>query len=162
LEEHVLEMSKKLFGIEHRDTLTAMHNLGCTYRDQGRFAEAVNLQEQVLAMRQRTLGERHPDTLKTMHTLARTYRKDGSFERAAELEEEVVKMRKEVLGKEHPDTLRSLQHLAEIRNELNDDETVGEELALGKVHCHSEMLANNSQVSETSKTNNNSRDSERR
>jgi tetratricopeptide (TPR) repeat protein len=149
LEEHVLEMSKKLFGIEHRDTLTAMHNLGCTYRDQGRFAEAVDLQEQVLEKRQRTLGERHPDTLKTMHTLARTYSKDGSFERAAELEEEVVKMRKEVLGKEHPDTLRSLQHLAEIRSELSENEAVGEELALGKVHRHTEMLANNSQVNGT-------------
>ena len=50
-------------------------------------------------------------------------------------------MRKEVLGKEYPDTLRSLQHLEEIRSELND---VREELALSKIHRHSEMLANNS------------------
>ena len=48
LEVQVMEMTKKLLGAEHPDTLTTMGNLASTYWNQGRWNEAEQLEVQVM------------------------------------------------------------------------------------------------------------------
>ena len=59
----VIETSKKVLGQEHPDTLTSMSNLASTYRNQGRWKEADELEVQVVDVRARLLGQLYPATL---------------------------------------------------------------------------------------------------
>jgi hypothetical protein len=52
------------------ELLTSMTNLASTYRNQGRWKEAEDLQKQELEICSRVLGKEHPDTLISMENLA--------------------------------------------------------------------------------------------
>ena len=69
-EVSILLYGSDLLGEQHPDTLTAMANLAATYRNQGRWDEAVVLQERVLEARKVVRGEQHPHTLTAMANLA--------------------------------------------------------------------------------------------
>ena len=60
-------------GAEHPDTLMNMANLASTYRDQGRWKEAEELEVQVMEARKRVLGQEHPSTLTSIANLALTF-----------------------------------------------------------------------------------------
>jgi len=62
----VMETRKRVLGEEHLYTLTSMGNLASTYRNQGRWKEAEELDVQVMETRKRVLGEEHPSTLTSM------------------------------------------------------------------------------------------------
>ncbi|MCJ1344811.1 hypothetical protein MMC31_003014 [Peltigera leucophlebia] len=104
--------NEKFLGIEHPDTLTSMAQLASTYRNQGRWKKAEELEVQVMETRERVLGLEHPDTLTSIGNLASTYRDQGRWKEAEELEVQVMETRKRVLGLEHPDTLTSMNNLA--------------------------------------------------
>ncbi|KAF1813614.1 HET-domain-containing protein [Eremomyces bilateralis CBS 781.70] len=108
----VLEMKKRLLGLEHPDTLTSMANLASTYRNQGRWDAAEELEVQVMETRKKKLGADHPHTLSSMANLASTYWNQGRWDAAEELEVQVMETRKKKLGADHPDTLSSLANLA--------------------------------------------------
>jgi tetratricopeptide (TPR) repeat protein len=74
----------------HPDTLISMANLASTYRNQGRWKEAEELEVQVMETRERVLGEEHPDTLTSMANLAVTYRNQGRWDEAEKLEVQVL------------------------------------------------------------------------
>ncbi|KAF6843413.1 Kinesin light chain 5 [Colletotrichum musicola] len=102
----------EILGQEHPSTLTSMANLASTYRNQGRWKEAEELEVRVMEMWKRVLGEEHPHTLTSMANLAATYRNQGRWKEAEELEVRVMETRNTVLGEEHPDTLMSMGNLA--------------------------------------------------
>ncbi|GLB08582.1 hypothetical protein AtubIFM57258_004479 [Aspergillus tubingensis] len=110
----VMELSKRVLGPEHPDTLSSMSNLALTYSYQGQWKEAEELQVQVLELRKRVLGPEHPDTFTSMSNLASTYSDQGQWKEAKELEVQVLELRKRVLGPEHPDTFTSMSNLASI------------------------------------------------
>ncbi|KIN03536.1 hypothetical protein OIDMADRAFT_51496 [Oidiodendron maius Zn] len=62
-----------------------MANLASTYRNQGRWKEAEELQVQVIEMRKRALGAEHPDTITIMANLASTYINQGRWKEAEKL-----------------------------------------------------------------------------
>jgi tetratricopeptide (TPR) repeat protein len=66
----VLDERKKILGVEHPDTISAMGNLAQTYQHLGKYIEAEKLEIQVLDARNRILGVEHPDTILAM---AQTY-----------------------------------------------------------------------------------------
>ncbi|RSL64168.1 hypothetical protein CEP51_013189 [Fusarium floridanum] len=68
-----VETTLKVLGEEHPDTLTSMANLASTFRNQGRWKEAEELEVGVMETRKRVLGEEHPDTLTSMVNLASTF-----------------------------------------------------------------------------------------
>ncbi|KIX00980.1 uncharacterized protein Z518_10046 [Rhinocladiella mackenziei CBS 650.93] len=70
----IMETSSRVLGAEHPSTLTSMANLASTYRNQGRWQDAEELEVQVMETRKRVLGAEHPDTLTSMANLASTYR----------------------------------------------------------------------------------------
>ncbi|KAH8744696.1 hypothetical protein F5882DRAFT_313069, partial [Hyaloscypha sp. PMI_1271] len=59
----------RMLGQEHPSTLTSMGNLASTYRNQGRWKEAEDLEVQVMETSLRVLGAEHPDTLTSMNNL---------------------------------------------------------------------------------------------
>ena len=91
-----MDMTKKLYGAEHPDTLRSMGNLGNTYFNQGRWNEAEHLQIQVMDMAKKLLGSEHLNTLTSMENLACTYRNQGRICESESLEVEVmnIKIRK--------------------------------------------------------------------
>jgi len=86
--------------------------LGRVYYDEGRWAEAEELEVQVMETRKTKLGADHPSTLTSMANLASTYRSQGRWSEAEELEVQVMETRKTKLGADHPDTLTSMHNLA--------------------------------------------------
>jgi tetratricopeptide (TPR) repeat protein len=99
-------------GADQSNTLTGVAYLAATYRNQGRWKEAEELQLQVMEMSQTKLGQDHPDTLTSMANLASTYGNRGLWKEAEELQLQVMETRKRVLGDEHPETLTSMANLA--------------------------------------------------
>ena len=67
-----MKASKKKLGADHPATLTSMGNLASTYRNQGRWDAAEELDVQVMEMSKKKLGADHPDTLTSMANLAST------------------------------------------------------------------------------------------
>src|SRR5436309_15314421 len=90
MDVQVMEMRKRVLGAEHPDTLTSMGNLASTYRNQGRWKEAEELELQVMETRMRVVGAEHPDTLASMYNLAATYGNQGRWKEAEELEVQVM------------------------------------------------------------------------
>jgi len=79
------------------DTLISMGNLAGSYRNQGQWKEAEELEVQVMQMHKRILGEEHPFTLNSKENLAATYRNQGRWKKAEELEVQVMQMHKRIL-----------------------------------------------------------------
>ncbi|KAH6653678.1 hypothetical protein BKA67DRAFT_660234 [Truncatella angustata] len=108
----VIEVSKRVVGAEHPDTLAAMNNLALVYSYQGRLKEAEELSVQLMEAYKRVLGVEHPDTLAAMNTLALTYMGQNRLKEAEELFVRVIEVWKRVVGAEHPDTLAAMNNLA--------------------------------------------------
>jgi hypothetical protein len=90
-----------------------MANLASTYRNQGRWKEAEELEVQVMETRKRVLGAEHPNTLTSMNNFAFTLKEQGRNIEAIKLMTECVQLRIRVSGAEHPHTLTSSATLAE-------------------------------------------------
>jgi len=99
-------------GQEHQNTLASIAFLAITYRRQGRWKEAEELEVQVMETSLRLHGAEHPNTLNSINNLASTYRRQGRWKEAEELGVQVMETRNMVLGAEHPSTLLSLHNLA--------------------------------------------------
>jgi tetratricopeptide (TPR) repeat protein len=112
LQVQVMQITKRVLGDKHPDTLTNMANLALTYVGQGRWKEAEKLEVQVMEMTKRALGDEHHNSLSSMGNLALTYVGQGRWKEAEKLEVQVMETRKRVLGEEHPDTLISMGNLA--------------------------------------------------
>jgi tetratricopeptide (TPR) repeat protein len=62
LQTSLLELSFRVLGEKHPETLIVTVNLARAYWEQGRIKEAEELQAQALEIFSRVLGEKHPDT----------------------------------------------------------------------------------------------------
>ena len=59
----VIETRRKKLGAGHPDTLTSIGSLASTYRDQGRWDAAEELEVQAMEAFKKNLGANHPSTL---------------------------------------------------------------------------------------------------
>ncbi len=98
-----------MLGVEYPDTLISMTNLTSTYRNQGRWKEAEELDVQVMETSKRVLGVEHPDTLTVMNNLAHTWKSQGRNVEALELMKACLLLRTQNLGVDHPDTISSFE-----------------------------------------------------
>jgi CHAT domain-containing protein/Flp pilus assembly protein TadD len=110
--KQALQLSEKVLGKEHPDTLVSMNNLAGLYRSQGRYSEAEPLYKQALQLREKVLGREHPNTLTSMNNLAGLYRSQGRYSEAEPLFKQALQLSEKILGKEHPNTLISMNNLA--------------------------------------------------
>jgi hypothetical protein len=77
----VLEISKRVLGIEHPDTLTRMANLAYTWKRQGRHENAIDLLRKAECLRRRILGSNHYLTMGTMQALQEWETSRGATEK---------------------------------------------------------------------------------
>ena len=112
LQEKVRDYYVATYGVEHPETLRAMHNLARSYDSAGRRDDALKLNEQVLALRRKVLGPENLDTLNTMNNLAIVYFELGRGDEALKLREEVLALYRKVKGSEDASTLRAMINLA--------------------------------------------------
>src|SRR5438045_7586665 len=112
-----METSLRVLDKEHPDTLTSMNNLASTYRNQGRWKEAEELEVQVMETRKRVLGKEHPDTLTSMNNLAFILKGRSQDAEAIKLMEKCVQLQTLVLGADHLHTLSSSAALTRWQTE---------------------------------------------
>ncbi|GGZ60631.1 tetratricopeptide repeat protein [Streptomyces inusitatus] len=104
--------SERILGSEHPTALVACGNLATSYRQVGRFEEAIRIAEQVVIDCERILGPEHPHTLSFRNSLAASYKQAGRTQEAIRLQEQVAIDRERILGPEHPATLTACGNLA--------------------------------------------------
>lgn len=120
-----MDTSARVIGQEHPSALDSMVNQAPTYRNQGQWKEAEELEAQVIETGKGVLKEEHPDTLTSTANPGPTYGNQGRLKEAEELSLKVIETRKRVLGEEHPDTLNSIASLVWTRcNQRRWKETV--------------------------------------
>ncbi|KAI1202102.1 hypothetical protein F5X97DRAFT_288002 [Nemania serpens] len=125
-----LDISERVLGREHPDTLTSMNNLALTLDYQGKHEEAEKINRQTLEISERVLGKEHPDTLTSMHNLASTLSDQGKDKEAEKLFRQTLELREKVLGREHPRTLDTLNGLVYFLRKQGKYDEAEEILAL--------------------------------
>ena len=107
-----LAIREKVFGPEHPDTATGLHDLAVLYQFLGRYDEALPLNLRSLAIWEKVFGPEHSDTAAGLDGLGWTYRTLGRYDEALPLLIRSLAIREKVLGPEHPDTAAGLNGLA--------------------------------------------------
>lgn len=82
-------------------------DLASTYRNQGRWKDAEQLDLQVMETRKTKLGADHPSTLTSMNNLASTFKGLGEVQQAISLMQDCCPLQEQVLGPYHPNTVSS-------------------------------------------------------
>jgi hypothetical protein len=115
----------KLFGEEHRDTLTAASNYGTSFRLLNRFEEAKALFRKTMPVARRVLGESDQLTLKMRWVYAMALYLDSGatlddLREAVTTLEDTVRVARRVLGAAHPLTAGIEVDLKGSRAELRE------------------------------------------
>jgi len=63
MHQRVLELRKKILGLEHSDMLTSMSNLAIVLDNQGKYEAAEEMHRQMLELRKKILGPEHQETV---------------------------------------------------------------------------------------------------
>jgi len=113
MNKQAADVYEKELGLEHPPTLSSMANLASTYRKQGRWKEAEELQAKELEICQMVLGKEYPDNLISMYNRALIFKGQSRNEEAMVLMEDCTRIRKRVLGPDHPYTTSSQDTLNE-------------------------------------------------
>ena len=103
---------KPRFPNNDHDELKAWGDLASTYRAQGRWKEAEELQTRLIGRSEKIFGLEHLRTLTSRHFLAIMYYQQGRWKEAESLLLLVVDGRRGSLGSEHPETVTSMGQLA--------------------------------------------------
>ena len=114
MERELLDLQRRVLGPEHPRTLDTMGNLACSLADQGKHAEAEQVERQLLDMRRRVQGAEHLSALGTMGNLACSLGCQGKHTEAEQIKRELLDLQCRVLGPEHPDTLATLRELTSV------------------------------------------------
>jgi tetratricopeptide (TPR) repeat protein len=109
----MMEISRRLLGPGHPQTLAARDHLAAAFEAAGRLDNAVAMHERALADRERVHGPGHPQTLGTRANLARAYREAGRAADAVRLAQQVAAEAEQVLGPGNPETLAAQSELAQ-------------------------------------------------
>ncbi|MGA9885073.1 MAG: protein kinase [Candidatus Acidiferrales bacterium] len=112
-----------------RDTLSMTHDLAWSVMQQGRVAEASDIERKLLETQRRVLGPNHGDTLATMEELALTVcgERKANCAESVELARKVLEQEKRTLG---PDALRALNTTDNLAIILANDHRLNEALKL--------------------------------
>ena len=112
LGEAILEIRRKVLGVEHPDYAGILNNLASSYLSQGEYAKAEPLLLEARDINKHVLGVEHPGYASNLNNLAGLYGSQGKSAKAEPLYLEARDIRKRVLGVEHPDYAMSLYNLA--------------------------------------------------
>src|ERR1700687_1112721 len=83
--ERAVEVSKRVRGPEHPETVDALNNLGLLFQKIGDYAKAEPLYQEALRIRQKVLGSEHPYPAESLNNLAVLYQDMGEYAKAEPL-----------------------------------------------------------------------------
>lgn len=109
-----LDVCRRTFGDEHRETATCLDNLAGNLRSQSRFQEAFIHAHEALDIRRRILGDDHAHTATSCSNLGYLYRLLGRYDDALELLVMSLKVREKRNGSDHPLVAESLDRIASV------------------------------------------------
>jgi tetratricopeptide (TPR) repeat protein len=115
-----LELSERVLGPEHPDTLASMNGMAELLYSMGDHAGAEPLLRRALEARERVLGPDHPDTMESVNNLAVLLSRRGDYAGAEPLYRRALDTRERVLGPDHPDTMESVHNLAALLQDMGD------------------------------------------
>jgi eukaryotic-like serine/threonine-protein kinase len=110
--ERSVEISGRVLGPEHRETLDSRNDLAAILWREGHYAEAEKLSRETLEISRRVLGPEHQETLASLNILAVDLDEWGHYAEAEKLEQETLDIQRRVLGPEDPGTINSMNNLA--------------------------------------------------
>lgn len=110
----VLEMSRRVLGPEHPDSLSRMFDLGLVLHAGERFGDAEHVLQQLLPLREKVLGPSHPDTIAVMCSICEELFNLRKYEEARELLEEDLLRCKEAFGLDHQLTIGMLRNMGNV------------------------------------------------
>jgi tetratricopeptide (TPR) repeat protein len=110
--EHMIEVSDRLLGPSHPQSLDARDRLAAAQEQAGLSSDAISSRRRSLEEHERMLGPGHPDSLTCRAQLARAYLAAGQVAEAIPLYEQALAGREWALGPQHPDTLTARHDLA--------------------------------------------------
>ena len=108
------EVSDRVLGRGHPDTMTARARLAEAYLVAGQVAEAVSWFRWVLTERVRVLGPDHPSAITARRDLGRALMAAAEFGEAATALERVVGDYERIRGPDRPETLTAQEELAAV------------------------------------------------
>jgi hypothetical protein len=121
-----LEVSRRVRGPEHSDTLNYLADFASMHQRQGRYGLAEMQAAQVLAGRRHTLGAENPDTMASAADLALAYQSEEKFAESEALAREVLEFNR----KKQPDDWQRFRA----------ESLLGASLAGQKQHAEAEPL----------------------
>ena len=113
-QELALQLRHASLGDQHPDTLKSMYAAAVLYREQSRYAEAVQLAGQALSGQKRVLGPDHTSTLLTMNILGQAYQEQGNLNEAEAILKQAENIAIRALGEEDKYTLFIRVSLASV------------------------------------------------
>lgn len=108
MRQQTLELSTRVFGPEHPNTLGSMHNFANAFQADGKYIAAESMHRQTLELRKIILGPEHSDTINSMQGLAAQLGSQGMYNAAESMYRQILELRRRILGSEHPDTFASM------------------------------------------------------
>jgi tetratricopeptide (TPR) repeat protein len=108
----ITQVSERVLGKDHPDTVTAAEQLAEACMAAGRAPEAVQWFEWVLALRVRTLGQDHADAIAARRNLGHALVVSGQLGDAATVLERAAADYERVSGADHLDTIGAREELA--------------------------------------------------
>ncbi|KAF8246378.1 TPR-like protein [Wilcoxina mikolae CBS 423.85] len=105
---------RALPGLQYRDALQAMNELGRSLVYQGQYDEGQGWIEKALAEQEMTLGKDHPLTLDTVHNMAVLFDNQGAYDKALECYWRALSGYEEAFGNDHPSVHTTVNNIAAI------------------------------------------------
>ncbi|MCL2684764.1 MAG: toll/interleukin-1 receptor domain-containing protein, partial [Synergistaceae bacterium] len=107
-----LEISRSIFGDEHRGVAAAYNNIGVVYEKTGDYRNAMEMYRNDLQISVATLGPDHPETAVTYNNLAQLKMRMGDYDGSVEMNELALGIRRRALGEDHPEVASSYNNMA--------------------------------------------------
>ena len=116
------ERKSEIYGKNHTERLTTLHNLTGALWMQGNKEEAMNIANEVLEIRRRIYEASHPRLTQSLNAVSYFYLQTGQYDKALPLKRKDLEMRRDLYGKDHPDLARGMHNLAQLLNVMNRSE----------------------------------------
>ncbi|KAG8527916.1 uncharacterized protein KY384_006832 [Bacidia gigantensis] len=113
---HVLDLSRRTLGENHRLALKSESRLAITYNKEGKHQRSKELHVQILQKMKTILGEDDLDTLKEMSCLMFIFNRLKQWREAEDVGLVAYRLRSKVLGETHPDTVTIMAQLCIVYN----------------------------------------------
>lgn len=114
-------LMKRAIGPEHKETLTAINNLGFIYWQQGKNVEAEQMYKQALAGEEKVLGPDNPLTLVTVINIGSLYTKQGRLIEAEHMLKRALSVHETARGLNDPATLERISSLGVLYSRQGKD-----------------------------------------